>query len=564
MKNKRNKDIEIIETSDNIQTEAEVNSLLQDEEAAAKKEKKAKKARDRKIRNDYLLAHGSYSIIITAVVLVALIVLNVFVYALSDRFHLDFDMTSDKKNSISKENIEYIKTIDTPIEITVFSPKESFYSYATQGYGLTADSDYFTQAAELIEKYQDYNKNINVTFLDPQSSEYTAFVKNYSTITFSPCDVLISSEVNNNERYKLLKITDLFNISESQSSYYYTTQTVTSSKVETAVTSALDYVTNAETKSIALLTGHSTKDYATAYTETLERNNYDVTVISDTIISSISNEYDTIAIVSPTVDFGETEITAISDFLDNDGKLGKGLVYFADATCPQLPNLNSFLQQWGIAFEDGILFETSSQNHIANTPTALGLFPAELEDDTLLTSQIGTSGLAITDCNVPMTTCTPASTDITTSILVESSPYTVVAPVGAESTWADYTDADKGTRAGVVQSVQAKWENDDESDENNHLKSYIMAFSSVEFIESEYAQMYSNYNEEITVLCTGRASHIDVGENTKIFTAKIIENEYFTVTDSQAKAVRIIFVIIVPIVIIAVCIFVCVRRRNAR
>lgn len=131
MKNKRNKDIEIIETSDNFQTEAEVNSLLQDDDAAAKKEKKAKKARDRKIRNDYLLAHGSYSIVITAVVLVALIVLNVLVYALSDRFHLDFDMTSDKKNSISKENIEYIKTIDAPIEITVFSPKESFSAYAT-------------------------------------------------------------------------------------------------------------------------------------------------------------------------------------------------------------------------------------------------------------------------------------------------------------------------------------------------------------------------------------------------------------------------------------------------
>lgn len=562
MENKNNDNFETNETSDVLVEEEKKENAFK--RTFGSVSKKFKKSNGTKLKNDALLRKGGYSLIITALVLAGLILFNWFIGVLAARYHLDFDMTPDKQNSFSKENIEYIESVENDVNITVFCDKDYYSQYIQYYYSLTADADYFTQAAELIDMYPDYNKKIHVTFLNPQSTEYTAFTKNYSTTSFNLCDVFVTSTINGNERTKLLTVEDLFNISESQSSYYYTSQTVTSSKVETAVTSAIDYVTNAEVRKIALLTGHSSTDYTTRYTETLERNNYEVEVISDSIVSDISDEYDTIAIVSPTIDFGEGEISAISSFLDNNGKLGKGLVYFADATSPQLPNLASFLRQWGIDTQDGVVFETSGNTHVPNNPTAIVLYPADIEDDTLITSRVGSDGYSITDHNLPMLTCTPASTDITTTVLVESTSNCVIAPVGVESNWAQYTDEDKGTYAGVIQAVQSKWENDDESDENNHLLSYVMAFSSVEFIESSYAQYYTNSNEDVTVLCTGRASHIDINENTKIFTAKIIENEMFTVTESQTTTVKVIFIYIIPIVIIAAGIFIYVRRRNAR
>ena len=52
------------------------------------------------------------------------------------------------------------------------------------------------------------------------------------------------------------------------------------------------------------------------------------------MIGSISDEYDAVIIAAPTTDFLGSELDAISDFLENDGKLGKGLIFFARPILP--------------------------------------------------------------------------------------------------------------------------------------------------------------------------------------------------------------------------------------
>ncbi|MDO4608066.1 MAG: GldG family protein [Clostridia bacterium] len=561
--NKEN--IEIIETSAEVITEEEKSSSFKDflSKIGNLFKKIANIFKSDKIKNENLFKKGGYSLIITALVLAALIVVNWLMSALSARFNLEFDMTTDKKNSMSEENIEYIKGLDADVTVTICGAEKNFadymMSYAQQLYGITisttAEAEYFDQTVKLIAKYPAYNDRITVKYVDMQSTEFTAISTTHSDKKLNFGDMLVTS--NASERVKHLQFTDIYAISEgdSSSSYYYSSYSVTANRVETALTSAIAYVTSTDTKKVAVLSGHSSNDYTEAYKELLGANNYEITEISDKLVSEISNEFDAIIISAPTTDFVDTEIDVISAFLENDGKLGKGLVYFADATCPSLPNLNSLLTQWGVEVGTGLLFETYSSNHIQGSPSTMGVYPVELEDDDITSGM----GYAIANYLVPMNVCEPSSSSITATALMQTLETTVVAPVGAAADWADYTDDDLKQFDCVIMSEQSKYD-----DDNNLLSSYVMAFSSVEFIQSTWASYLDLCNQDIVLACTDRAAHVD--DTTITFTSKVISEESFSadLTQSKVTAVRVIFMILIPIVIIALGIAVFVRRRNAQ
>lgn len=515
-----------------------------------------------KIKNENLFKKGGYSVAITALVLAGLIVFNWLMGALADRFNLKFDMTTDKKNSISQENIDYIKNLDADVDVTICGAEKNFADYMVsyaQNSGITissnAEAEYFDQTVKLIAKYNDFNSRINVKYVDIQSTEFTAISSNYADYKLQFGDILVTSSVSGNERVKHLTLDDIYVIKEGQASYYGASYNITANKLESALTSAIAYVTSSDSKKVAVLSGHSSNNYNDAYKELLTSNNYDITEINDKIITKISSDYDAIIISAPTNDFVDSEIDAISAFLANDGKLGKGLVFFADATCPTLPNLTSFLKQWGIELGEGIVFETNDDNHIPDSPSTMGVYPVELEDDDI------TNGLnlAIANYIVPMKVCEPASTDRDSTAFLQTTDTTVAAPIGAAKDWADYTDADKKQFDCVIQGVETKFDK-----ENNTLASYVMAFSSVEFIQSTWASDAGLCNQDIVIACTDRAAHVD--DTTMTFTSKVITDQSFAadVTESGVKVITVIFAIIIPIIIIALGIVVFVRRRNAQ
>lgn len=516
-----------------------------------------------KIKNEALLRRGGYSLVITSLVLAGLIAFNWLCGVLGDRFNLEFDMTSDKKNSISEENVEYIKNLDADVSITVCGTKEEYTDYmayyAQNYYGVTissnAEAEYFTQTINLIDKYTDFNDRITVKYVDPQSTEFTAISTTYSSYSLSYGDMIVTSSVSGKERIKVLTFDDIYVLSDSGSSSYYSSYTLSANKLETGLTSAIAYVTSSDSKKVAVLSGHSQNNYTDAYKELLTANNYDITDISDKLITNISNEYDAIIISAPSVDFIGSELDVIAAFLENGGKMGKGLIFFADATCPALPNFYSFLKQWGIEVSEGILFETDSNNHMQNEPTTMGLYPAELEDDDI-NEKIN---MAIANYIVPMKVCETATAQRSSKALMQTTESVVVAPIGSSNTWADYTSADKKQFDCVIQAVESDYDKD-----NKNITSYVMAFSSVEFIQSTWASYDTLSNQDIVMSCTDRAAH--VGDTTMTFTSKVIKNESFAseVTASSTKLVLYVFVFIIPIIVIAVGIIVFVRRRNAR
>lgn len=525
-----------------------------------KKDKKAKKGKKvKKLKNQALLRKGSFSIAITAAVLAGIILFNVLVGALSNRFVLEFDMSAQKENSMSEENIDYIKGLKKEIEITVCATPDDYVGgymnyYAEKLYSVSEDAtDYYKQTVTLLDKYSAYNNKITLRYVDTQDSEFTEISSKYSNERLTYGDIIVSCT--EDEHYKIIGFEDIYELNEdtTYASYGYTANTVAGNNIETAVTSAIAYVTSDKIKNVALLTGHSKQDYTSDYQALLKDNNYEITVISDSMIGSISKEYDAVIIPAPTTDFLGSELEALSEFLDNDGKLGKGLIFFADASAPYLTNFYDFLGEWGIAVGEGILFETNSQNYMPEDPMTMGSYPTSSDNDI-------TKGMnfCITGYNVPITAAFEAEGRITVTSLMSTPETVVAAPVGTATNWTGADEYPKQSYSSVVQSKTVNYDSD-----NNELKSYVFAFSSLEFIYSSYNEQSSVSNKNITLAAAERA----VGaEDTGIsFVSKTITNESFSdsVTESSLRVVRAIFMIIFPIACVVIGIYIFVRRKNA-
>lgn len=527
-----------------------------------KKGKKVKKEKKpKKLKNQALLRKGSFSVAITAAVLAGIILLNVLVGALSKRFVLEFDMSAEKENSMSEENIDYLKNLDAEVQITVCATPEDYEGgymsyYAQNLYGVTSDAtDYYKQTIKLLDKYPAYNDKISLRYVDTQSSEFTEISSKYSNEKLYYGDIIVSCTKNDTERYKTVGFKDIYELSEDSTyaAYGYTTSTVAGNNVETAVTSAIAYVTSDKIKKVALITGHSKNDYTADYKTLLKNNNYEITEISDGMIGSISDEYDAVIIAAPTTDFLGSELAALSEFLDNDGKLGKGLIFFADAAAPYLPNLSDFLEQWGIAVGEGILFETNSQNYMPDDPMTMGTYPTSSDND--ITSGMN---LCITGYNVPITVAFESEGNITVTSLMSTPESVVAAPVGTAASWTGADDYTKQSYSSVIQAEMSDYD-----DDNNEISSYVLAFSSIEFIQSEYNEQPSVANKNITLAAAERA----VGaEDTDIsFISKTITNESYSdsVTDASLNVIRAIFMIVFPIICVAIGVYIFIRRKNA-
>lgn len=525
------------------------------------KEKKILKLPERKnIKNEFLLKRGSYSLAITAVVIAAIIVFNVLVTALSNRFVLEYDMTSDKINTISEENIEYIKDVDAEVKVTMCALPEEYYSGQMNYYAqyqhnvLEVYNDYYKQTVSLVERYSNYNDNIKVSFVDTQDSAFTDITSKYSKDTINYGDIIVSCTKNGNERYKIVGFDDIYNLIEDDTyaDYGYSGYTISGNNIETALTSAISYATSLETKKVAFITGHSKKDYTASLQELLKTNNYEVDIISEKLVTEIPSKYDAIFIVAPTRDFVESELNAIADYLDNGEKYNKGLVFFADAQAPYLDGFYGFLEEWGIEIGEGILFETNEGNFMPDTPTVLGSYAAgenELTDS---------NTICITGLNVPMAPAFATEGALTVNTLLGTPDTVVAAPVGTSNSWNGADEYEKGTYATAIQSERRAYDSD-----NNLIKNSIFAFSSIDFIASEYVEYPNVSNKNVAFVTAERAAGADTTQIS--FVPKIITDENFAtqVTQSQVNMIIIVFMIALPLICIATGIYVFIRRKNS-
>ena len=97
------------------------------------------------------LRMGSFATVLTVIFIAVLIILNMIVSAISERYPIQLDLTTGKIYGLSDETIEYLKTVEKDVNIYLLATEDSFGS----------PNEYYLQAEMCI---RDSSNNVHRRF----------------------------------------------------------------------------------------------------------------------------------------------------------------------------------------------------------------------------------------------------------------------------------------------------------------------------------------------------------------------------------------------------------------
>ncbi len=506
---------QVSETSEN-----EKRKIVSDDNITEKKEGKLKTLfKSRKLRK------GGLSIAFTAVFIVLVIVVNMIANLVTTKVPaLTFDLSASKTYELSQDTIDFVETIDKEVTVSILAPESKY---------IGASEDYL-MASTLLNQYKNYNDKIKIKYVDITANP--TYVNNYPEETLYQGNYIVEC----GDKYRVLTFDDLF---ETTTDTYGSTQVV-GLQVEPAVTTAILNVTAENQIKVQFIDGFGDYD-AGALKKLLEQNNYDVSSVS-TLTQEIDESAEAVVLFTPSVDLDDASVKKIKDFLNNNGNYGKDLIYVANPTEIESPNLEALLEEWGMKIGEGVVAETDpsklpySQDYYtsildySNTEYTEGL-----KDSTL--SLIGGEivPVEITNENTATTllqTSTSAKLRLFSTANDENFDFANVEPQ-------QYNAAAVGTKT-----------SGDETSSN------VIVFGS-NLVFNSYAIKLPTYNNGSYIVNMFNKLTDNTDEGITI-DGKDLEEPSLGITTDQINLWTIVCMGVIPVIIIIVAIVIWVRRRN--
>lgn len=527
-----------------------------EKKAAKKAEKKAKKGK--KLKNVNFAKRSTFMILSGAILLAVLILVNVVSAVIANKLPTTLDVTTDSSNSLTQENINFIKGITSDVTITVCAPRESYtgadmVNYAYNTYYVQENNtpyNYFNQTVTMVESYNKYNSRIQVRYVDPQSPDFDALESGSST-QISYGDIIVAANRDGENLSTVITFKDIYELydaSNGGAAYGYGYYTISASNIESKLSGAIYTVASSSKAKIAVLTGHGSKEDATTLTSALAEYNYEITEITGKITADSLKDVSVVLLVKPASDLDGTELKLMDSFLNNDGKKGKSFLVFGSTASPATPNLNEFMEEWGIGVQDAMAYETDSKYRFDDS-----IMLVNNEDD--LTKGVNDSKLYYYCAkNLALQQLFEEKDSRTSHILMKTNETAVLAPKGTSG---GYTPPSSEKKQAIpVAMLTTDIAYDDNYDEQT---SYVGYFGSSDFISSNW----SNYNDVGNLDFAINVVNISSGRNgsSMYFLPKTTGAYTVSLTDSQHNTVTAITLYIVPIAMLVAGISVWIYRK---
>ena len=333
---------------------------------------------------------GAFSAVVTALVIAAVILLNIFVTSLSSRYSLYADMTVDKVYRLQDVTAEFAASVEKDTELIVLASETVF-----EGYG-----DYYVQANRLIHQLSECSPHISLRYVDLTSDP--AFPHDYPDVNWEESHLCL---VVCGERYRVIDADDFFEYEADSTTYSYV---ITEQHIEQALASAVMVVTSDELTVVSVLKGQSEEDM-TPFLTKLKNNAYEIEEV-DLNTGKISDESEFLIIYAPSVDIDDDMAEYISDWLENGGDHGHNLIYFPDdrRDVAEYPNLNALIGDYGMSVSYGYIYEADQSFVASSLNTALcsryiyadSEFTADLPNADIPVYLFYTMPIEITDSNL--------------------------------------------------------------------------------------------------------------------------------------------------------------------
>lgn len=334
--------------------EKEIMNDVQETETPAPAVETSVQKKSKKRLNTRKLRFGTTSVAITAVFVVAVLLLNIIVNGLSARYPLSIDLSEDKVYTMTDDSKAVAESVKEEVNIVVFAG-EQLFSQSTVGASSYGVPEYDTMLLEfynILKQYASHSNGlVKYSFIDPNQNptEYASYQQLFEV---EAAEILLHTETQS----RIIAVEDLFSIEYSETDYEsYTFE----SKVESVLAAAINSLIGGETHTVIALTGHNEDEKLIAALKNLyELNGY---LFVEHNLSG-SEEFDErgeiMLIAAPQFDYSADQIKRINNWMKNGENYERHLMVYThlSASCP---NLYEMLEvDYKIAVTDQVILET--------------------------------------------------------------------------------------------------------------------------------------------------------------------------------------------------------------
>ncbi|MCM1344611.1 MAG: GldG family protein [Lachnospiraceae bacterium] len=470
---------------------------------------------DKHKQNQVALKGGSYSVIITVVVLAVLVVVNILASVLPGAI-TKYDISASKLYSITSATKVVVNALEKDVTI----------------YWIVQADEEDSVIENLLEKYDSLSSHIDVVKKNPDI--YPTFAAQYTDETVANNSLVVEC----GDRSRYIGYDDIYLIEADMSSYYYSGSYDVSFDGEGAITSAIDYVVSEDLPQLYLLEGHGEAELPTYVSEQIQKENIDVTSFSLLTEDSVPEEADCVLIYSPASDISPEEKDMLAEYAAGGGKL----MVIAGATEEgTLENLYGLLADYGIEAAEGVVVEEDRGYYAFQQPYIL--LPEIASSD--MTDPLIAENYYVIMPIAQGLVFDSSSTEVME--LLSTSPTSFSKTAGYALTTYEKEEGDTDGAFAVGVSVECGG------------GGQMVWFTSSYFLDEMYNAYSSGANLELAM----NAISSLIGEREAIaIRSKAIDYNYLTISESDASRLKTIMIGICPILYLGFGVFMFVERRK--
>lgn len=482
---------------------------------------------------------GGMATVMTVVFIAVVVVLNLLVTVLSERFpSMNIDLTAQKMNTLSDQAVEIAKGVEQDTNIYLIGAEEVYKNDALySSYNLK-----YSQVMNLAQRLEEVNQKIHMQFIDPDTNP--DFISRYSGESLVTGSVLVSTE----KRHKVLTVTDMFTVTQNQN----TGAIETYSTADSALAGAIEMVNMDKVPVLTIATGHNEMlqvSSMSSFINMMEKQNFDVQQV-DMLTGDIPEDTQILMIATPSTDYTAEEIQKLRDLLSDDQReesIAVLVSFYPDQGA--LPNLTAFLEEWGVSVGSGsVVMESDSSRYALADPRCV------IVDSVGNSMQNYSYSRLVSPLSVPLEILFSGNGDVGVEALWTTSEgaYVVTETTSQE----DLEDLDTAQRnVATLSSTITQFGND------LYYRSVIVFGSSNIFSDTfmETAFDNANYLSDLLKLATDTD-----GSDVSVYTQQVQTNT-MDVTASQNTIMVLglgVFTIALPVLILAMGLGIFLKRRH--
>ncbi|CRZ33382.1 ABC-type uncharacterized transport system involved in gliding motility auxiliary subunit [Herbinix hemicellulosilytica] len=456
---------------------------------------------------------GAYVSVISAVVIVLILLINLII----SEFDLKIDLSNNKLYTLTDETKEYIKNMEDDITI---------YYLVEAG----NEAQIFQKIAEKFDSLSD-----KITLVQKDPVQYPTFAQQYVDDEISVGSFLVVNNRTNKAKY--VDYNEMLVQEFDYQSFQYFTVGV---DVEGKLISAIQYVTNPDLPVVYYTVGHEEYEIGELFKDTLDRMNIEIQSLQTLTLEKMPDDCDVLIINSPKIDFSDSEIDMIKQYMAAGGKA----VIVMDYQAQDFVNLNSLINYYGMQIEKGIICEADADRYVPLYPRYI--VPEVLEHD--ITNTLSKSNrIVVTPKSSGITLLDNVRSSLTIEPLLKTSDsaYSKV-DLNPQTLLKEDGDIDGPFYTGVVSS-----------DTYEGVTSKLVVYTSEMIFDDNMISDFGNF-----YLLVGTISNL-VGEmDTISVRARYLYPQFLNITQKAAMIWAAAIVIVLPVIILASGIVIVVRRRK--